>query len=149
MTSSQIIIEPIGEVSTNTTDNRISKDRKVLISDIEIYPRYQQSLEGLDLYSHIFVLFWMERETREYALMENPRGNTNLKKTGVLAARGRNHPNPIGLTVCELLEKKNTGLKVRKLDAYNQTKIIDIKPYDDYDVVSEPKIPNWLSALRI
>ena len=138
MTFSNILIEPIGVVSTIIPDNLISQNRKVLISEIEIYPRYLKAIEGLDLYSHVFVLFRMERKTRRYNLMEHPRGNTTLKKLGVLAARGRNHLNPIGLTVCELMKTTRTGLRLRKLDAYNKTKIIDIKPYDDYDVIVDP-----------
>ncbi len=149
MTSSNILIEPIGVVSTNTPDNLIGQNRKVLISDIEIYPRYQKAIEELNLYSHVFVLFWMERKTQEYTLMQHPRGTTTLKTTEVLAARGRNHPNPIGLMVCELLKIARAGLRVRRLDAYNKTKIIDIKSYDDYDVVADPKIPDWLRSLRI
>ena len=141
-------MEAIGEVFTDTPNDQISSNRKKLISEIEIYPKYQKSLEGLNSYSHIFVLFWMNRKTDNLTLMEHPRGNLAISKTGVLAGRGRNHPNPIGLAVCEILNTTKTGLRVKKLDAYNRTKVIDIKPYDDYDVVSEPKIPDWLKLSR-
>ena len=68
MISTEITIEPIGVVSTNLQDSHISQNRKTLLSDSEISPRYQKAIEGLDLHSHIFVLFWTKRRTQELIL---------------------------------------------------------------------------------
>ena len=57
------------------------------------------------------------------------------------------HPNPVGLAVCDLLERNKNILKVLKLDAFNGTVIIDIKPYDNYDVIPEPLTPNWFNKI--
>lgn len=143
-----ISVTPIGEVYTATPDDQIGRLRKRLISEIKIYSQYVEATEGLELYSHIFVLFWMDKLKSTGNLTCHPRGKRDITKVGVLSARGRNHPNPIGLAVCELIEIHQGVLTVRKLDAYNGSKVIDIKPYDDYDQVANLKLPPWLRDLR-
>jgi tRNA-Thr(GGU) m(6)t(6)A37 methyltransferase TsaA len=48
---------------------------------------------------------------------------------GVFATRSPNRPNPIGLTVVELLERKGNILKVKGIDMLDGTPLLDIKPY--------------------
>ena len=84
---------------------------------------------------------------QEYRAKIHPRGRKELPLTGVLATRGRNHPNPLGLAVVELLERNANRLKVRRLDAFNGTPIIDIKPYDPYDVFPDIRVPDWWHRL--
>ena len=148
MSPKSILLKEIGEVATDVPKNLIARKRRTMTSDIYIYPKYQEAIQGLEAYSHIFVLFWMDVNNKKDKLTEHPRGKINFKKIGVLAARGSNHPNPVGLAVCELLTIVDGVLSVRKLDAYNGTKIIDIKPYDDYDVVTNPRLPGWLKKIR-
>jgi tRNA (Thr-GGU) A37 N-methylase len=70
-----------------------------------------------------------------------------MPEVGVFAFRGRVRPNPIGLTVCRLLEVRGCYLKVVGLDAYPGTPILDIKPYDYYDIVENPAVPEWFLRL--
>ena len=76
-------------------------------------------------------------------MLAHPRGDTTRPAQGVFAARGRNHPNSLGLAVVELLTVAGATLTVRKLDAFDGTPLLDIKPYDSYDVVAEPRVPAW------
>jgi tRNA (adenine37-N6)-methyltransferase len=85
----------------------------------------------------------MDRARSSGVLRVHPRGDETLPLTGVFAARGRNHPNPIGLAVVELLERDGPHLTVKRLDAYDGTPILDIKPYDHYDVFTEIEVPAW------
>lgn len=136
----------IGYVRSDTPDDAIGKQRRDLVSRIEILPAYVPALTGIEAYSHLFVLFWMQRATRPTELLSHPRGDPDLPLTGVLASRGRNHPNPIGLAVVELIACAHACLTVRRLDAYDGTPVIDIKPYDDYDRVAAPRVPDWFAA---
>lgn len=139
-----IHIRPIGVVTTDVADEDVPRRRRTMVSDIITDPEYADALTGLSDYSHIFVLFWMHRAAPSAHLV-HPRGNSDLPLTGVLASRGRGHPNPIGLAVAELLGVKANTLTVRRLDAYNGTPVIDIKPYDQYDVYTDIKLPKWFS----
>ncbi|MFZ8782963.1 MAG: TrmO family methyltransferase domain-containing protein [Desulfurococcaceae archaeon] len=64
-------------------------------------------------------------------------------EVGVFATRSPNRPNPIGITVVELLFIEKPIIRVRGLDAWTGTPVLDIKPYDYYDVVKNPRVPWW------
>ena len=139
-------VEIIGEVITDTPDDEIASKRRTLVSQIVIAPAYAAALQGLEEYSQIIVLFWMHRASPPTTPLMHPRGDPSLPLTGVLAARGRAHPNPIGLAVVDLLARQDNVLTVRRLDAYHGTPVIDVKPYDDYDVYPAPRVPEWFRA---
>ena len=140
-----IEMRPIGVVETAVADADIAHQRRNMISEIRIFEEYAEGLTGITDYSHIIVLFWMHRAQRSANLLVHPRGDSKLPLTGVLASRGCGHPNPIGFAVAELIEQTGNRLKVRRLDAYGGTPIIDIKPYDRYDVYTELRMPQWFN----
>jgi tRNA-Thr(GGU) m(6)t(6)A37 methyltransferase TsaA len=67
---------------------------------------------------------------------------------GVFATRTPYRPNPIGLTLVELLKIEANVLYVRGLDAFNGTPVLDIKPYDKWDVPENSKMPDWWMRLE-
>ena len=68
--------------------------------------------------------------------------------TGVFAVRTNLRPNPIGLTLVKLLGVESNVLTVRGLDAFNETPVLDIKPYDFWDVAKEVRVPDWWIRLE-
>ena len=144
MPSDQLIdVRPIGVVETSVADDDVARQRRSMVYEICIFADFRVRLMGIEGYSHIIVLFWMHCVERSSNQVVYPRGDTSLPLTGVLASRGRGHPNPIGLAVAELIKRDEHRLTVRRLDAYHGTPIIDIKPYDRYDVVTDIKMPQW------
>ena len=143
-----LTFRPIGVIHTELKDKDVGPTRRTNIKSIEIFNQFKDALQGIEEYSNIFVLFWMTKGNVERELNSFPRGNLDYKKVGALAYRGRNHPNPIGLAVCDLVAREENILKVLKLDAYDGTVVIDIKPYDDYDVVPNPSTPKWFKKVR-
>lgn len=140
-----IHLRPIGVVETDVADADVAHRRREMVSDIILFDAYADGATGIEQYSHIIVLFWMDRTPPSENLLVHPRGDTSLPLTGVFASRGRGHPNPIGLAIAELLERSGPRLRVRRLDAYHGTPVIDIKPYDQYDVFTEIRTPQWFS----
>lgn len=139
-----VTLNPIGYVEHDTPDAEVAKARRNLESRISILPAWRDAIQGLEEYSHVFVLFWMDRVPQDAChQLVHPRGDQQIPKTGVLATRTRNRPNPIGLAVVEVLDVNDLIVTVKKLDAFSGTPIIDIKPYDDYDRVSDPRVPDW------
>ncbi len=141
-------MKPIGYVQTAAVDNEI-KDR-TRTSQIIINQELAPALEGIEEYSHLHVLFWLHEIPKDKRMMlkVHPRGRTELPLLGVFAVRTNLRPNPIGLTLVELLKVENNVLTVKGLDAFNGTPILDIKPYDLWDVAEEPKLPNWWRKLE-
>lgn len=144
-----ITLTPIGHVETDVPDADVPRRRREMIAQIVLDPRWAQALVGIEAYSHVTVIFWMDRLTGPPPeLLVHPRGDAELPLTGVLATRGRHHPNPIGLAVCELLEHRGHRLRVRRLDAFDGTPVLDLKPYDHYDVFTDIREPDWLARRR-
>jgi len=136
----------IGHVRTRVADGDVAKSRRHIESEIEVLPHYAAALTGIEEYSQLIVLFWMHRAPPGAALTVHPRGDATLPLTGVFASRGRAHPNPIGLAVVDLIARRGNVLSVRRLDAFDGTPVIDLKPYDHYDVFPDPRVPAWFRA---
>ncbi|MDM7275808.1 MAG: tRNA (N6-threonylcarbamoyladenosine(37)-N6)-methyltransferase TrmO [Thermoprotei archaeon] len=119
------------------------ESRYEIISTIKILDEYVEALEGLQEYSHIIVIYWMHEEKR-YKPKVKPWGIERYPEVGIFATRFPPRPNLIALTVAELIAVEGNKLKVRGLDAWTGSPVIDIKPYDYYDIVKNPRIPWWL-----
>jgi len=142
-----LMLKPIGYVK------RLSKQEDVknrsLVSKIVVRKGLTKALEGVEAFSHIFVVFYMhqirKKETR--ILKVHPRGRKDLPLLGVFATRTAFRPNPIGLTLVELLERRENILFVKGLDALDDTPVLDIKPCNSRDVVPDARVPEWHKKL--
>ncbi len=68
---------------------------------------------------------------------------------GVFAVRTQYRPNPMGITIVKLLERRDNRLRVLGLDAYDRTPVLDIKPFvPEPELAGEAHIPDWLQRLR-
>jgi len=109
-----------------------------------------EALAGLGDFSHVEVLFHFHaarQETIEKGA-RHPRGNFAWPKVGIFAQRGKDRPNRIGATVCELLSVSGTSLRVRGLDAIDGTPVIDIKPVMKGFLPRGPvREPQWAKEL--
>lgn len=94
------------------------------ILEIELFKEYKTGLEEIDKYSKLIVLYWLHKADRD-ALIVSKSGEA----VGVFATRSPNRPNPIGLSVVDLVSRRGRLLKVRGLDAIDGTPVLDIKPY--------------------
>jgi tRNA-Thr(GGU) m(6)t(6)A37 methyltransferase TsaA len=140
-------IKPIGYVRSKAKDSEVRDKNR--LSQIIIFKEYIEALKGIEDFSHIIVLFWLDRiSSREFRLRVYPRGRKDLPLLGVLATRSMFRPNPIGLTIVELVKVKQQMLVVRGLDAFNLTPVVDIKPYDFWDMNKELKVPKWWENLE-
>ena len=149
MTSEKKIeMKPIGYVQTDAIGDEV-KD-KTRTSEIVVLPDFVPALDGISDYSHLHVLFWMHEIPMEKRMMlkVHPRGRADLPLTGAFAVRTNLRPNPIGLTIVQLLNVETNKLKVRGLDAFNGTPVLDIKPYDTWDVATDIRVPAWWNKLE-
>jgi tRNA (adenine37-N6)-methyltransferase len=143
-----VAMKPIGFVRTNAVGDEV-KD-KTRTSKIVINPELLPALEGITSYSHIYVLFWMHEipEEKRMMLKVHPRGRMDMPLVGIFAVRTNLRPNPIGLTIVELVEVVDNVLTVRGLDAFNATPVLDVKPYDHWDVAENIRVPEWWAKLQ-
>jgi tRNA (adenine37-N6)-methyltransferase len=93
---------------------------------LEILAEFEPGLTDIEGFSHLFVIWAFDR-SEGYNLVGNP--PTDNRPHGVFATRSPRRPNPIGLTVVELLGREGPLLRVRGIDMLEGTPILDIKPY--------------------
>ena len=144
----KIFLNPIGRVKTEAVGDKV-KD-KSRISQIIIRDELIKALEGVDGFSHLFVLFWLNQisSKQRKTLKVHPRGRMDMPLLGVFATRTNLRPNPIGLTLVELLKVEGKILTVRGLDAFDGTRILDIKPFDSWDTAEKARVPDWWVKLN-
>jgi tRNA-Thr(GGU) m(6)t(6)A37 methyltransferase TsaA len=94
---------------------------------VRVFPEYVEGLRGVDGFSHLILLYWMD-QARAAELVFTPPFDDQPR--GVFTTRAPRRPNPIGLSVVAFdgFETPDT-LKVRYLDCIDGTPLIDIKPY--------------------
>lgn len=93
---------------------------------LEILPEFEPGLTDIDGFSHLFVL-WIFDRSQGFDLFGKP--PIDDRPHGVFATRSPRRPNPIGLTVVELLRREGSRLHVRGVDMLDGTPILDLKPY--------------------
>ncbi len=93
---------------------------------IEILPEFEAGLKDVEGFSHLFVL-WVFDRAEGYELLGTPPSDD--RPHGVFATRSPRRPNPIGLTVVELLRREGCRLHVRGIDMLHGTPVLDIKPH--------------------
>ena len=108
---------------------------------LEILPNFEAGLIDIEGFSHLIVLWCFDRSSGFELLGTPPSDN---RPHGVFATRSPRRPNPIALTVVELLNREGARLHVRGIDMLDGTPILDLKPYLS-NVPEEKLRRGWLA----
>ena len=115
---------------------------------IEIEDEFKEGLLGIEGFSHIIVLYWLhENDTTEKrgTMQVHPRNDQSNPLTGVFATHSPLRPNPIAMTVCELVSIKGTRLRIGDIDAFDGSPVLDIKCYIDWAMPRDGvTLPDWV-----
>ncbi len=93
---------------------------------IEIDPRWRDALLGIDAYSELQILYWMDRARRD---LVRQLGRDRTEAAGTFALRSPARPNPIASSIVTLIRHEDTALIVKGLDCLDLTPLVDIKPH--------------------
>ncbi|MGG2015446.1 SAM-dependent methyltransferase [Bacillus sp. S10(2024)] len=120
-------------------------------SVIEMTDLYtEESLQGVEQFSHIEVIFYFNRvreENIQYTA-RHPRNNKEYPKIGIFVQRGKNRPNRLGATIVKVVRREGKRLVVQGLDAIDGTPILDVKPVMKEFLPNEDiKQPDWATEL--
>ena len=108
---------------------------------LKILPEYEAGLTDIEGLSHLFVIWEFDR-SQGFELVGTP--PCDQRAHGVFATRSPRRPNPIGLTIVELLRREGADLHVKGVDMLDGTPILDIKPYLS-SVPAEKLRRGWLA----
>jgi tRNA-Thr(GGU) m(6)t(6)A37 methyltransferase TsaA len=141
-------LKPIGVVKTTAIGDEVRD--KTRTSQLVISKELTTALDGVDGFSHLFVLFWLHKTSAEQRklLKVHPRRRKDLPLLGIFATRTMTRPNPVGLTLVELVKVEGNVLTVRGLDAFDGTPVLDIKPFDSWDNAETAKVPEWWTKMK-
>jgi tRNA-Thr(GGU) m(6)t(6)A37 methyltransferase TsaA len=92
---------------------------------IEVFEPWREALAGLDRFSAVEVLYWLDRSRRDLVL-QSPRHDGETR--GTFALRSPVRPNPIGTVMARLVRMEPGAVVVRGLDCLDGTPLIDLKP---------------------
>lgn len=125
----EIVFKPIGYVRTKESEI----PRHWTVSEVEgelvIDPEYQEGIRDIKPGEELVVIFYFHQSppfTLEYLVQKPPHLN---ERKGVFSTCSPIRPNPIGLSVLKVLEVKENIIKVRRLDMFDGTPILDLKPH--------------------
>jgi len=141
-----ITLKPLGKAKNSVTKPTLPGWKDV-ITQIVIDKKYAPGLDGIEDYSHVIVVYWMDKE-KECHLKHHPQGREDVPFVGIFSCRCPQRPNRLAFSTVKLLSRKANTLKVKGLDIVDGTPILDIKPYTlQYDQVTNPKVPAWVNRL--
>ncbi|MEM0340063.1 MAG: tRNA (N6-threonylcarbamoyladenosine(37)-N6)-methyltransferase TrmO [Acidilobaceae archaeon] len=147
--------EPIGLVRTPFTDEEVKSSLLGVEGYIEVFEKYAPGLKGVEEYSHLIVVAHLHKVPREArnTLLVRPKRLTalgfrleELPEVGVFATDSPHRPNPIAITIVELVKVEANRLYVKKLDLYDGTPVLDLKPYTPMRSIEESRLraPWWV-----
>jgi len=118
-------------------------------SRLRFFDSYVDALDGLEDFSHAFVLYWFDGNDtpkKRAILRVHPRGNRENPLTGVFACRAPVRPNLIALSLCRILSVDGQIVRIEGIDALDGSPILDIKPYIPVidRVTKGVVLPQWL-----
>lgn len=125
-----IVFKPVGVIHSpyKTVENmpiQPSSARDVT-GEIEIYPEFAAGLSDIEDFSHLYVIFHLDR-VKNHKLKVIPFLDT--VERGIFATRSPARPNPIGLSIVELTGVRGNILSIRGVDMIDGSPVLDIKPY--------------------
>ena len=123
-------------------------DKETTVGTIELYAHknYEQALEDLWGFEYVWIVSWFHKNTDWRPKVLPPRGGRT--KRGLFATRSPHRPNPIGLSLCKLLDVKGRFIRVENPDLLDGTPILDIKPYLPYVEAYPDAEMGWLDDIE-
>lgn len=122
MTAIGMIHTPLFEKA----DTPIQSSRSNISGTVEVFPQFQEGLEGVEEFSHIYLLFGFHRSTQDLSLKVKPFLDDQVH--GIFATRYPVRPNPLGLSVVQLIARQANILTFKGADMLDGTPVFDIKP---------------------
>ncbi|MBN1157100.1 tRNA (N6-threonylcarbamoyladenosine(37)-N6)-methyltransferase TrmO [Candidatus Woesearchaeota archaeon] len=138
--------KPIGLIRTPNKKSEGTpiqpKAAKGIEGQVEIYPDFTEGLKDIEGFSHIILLYHMHKSKRG-SLLVKPYMDT--EQHGVFSTRAPSRPNPIGMSVVQLVKREKNVLHIKNVDIIDGTPLLDIKPYvPEFDFFKANKV-GWLS----
>ncbi len=146
----EVTYQIIGTIHSPFTDQDTTPIQSIFSEaegTIELFPEYAEGLDGVEGFSHIHLLYHFHR-VKGYNLRQRPFVDGS-KERGIFAIRHFSRPNPIGISLVEVVAVEGNTVRVRGIDVLDDTPLLDIKPYvRQFDHRDEVR-SGWVDARHI
>jgi len=136
-----ILYQPIGILHTPIKEIKevpIQSARSEIKGEIEVFPEFSEGLDGIEEFSHIYLLYHLHQLNQAVSLHVKPFLDDQLH--GVFTTRHPCRPNAIGLSIVRLIRREKSRLIFCGADMLDGTPLLDIKPYiPDFDIFEVTK----------
>ena len=148
-------LSPIGIVHTDVKDDTL-RQRGSIEGRVEVYPEFVKGLDMLEGFSHLILITFLDKVDTESRKVLKVRFRhlqqagvpfEILPEVGVFASDSPHRPNPIGLSIIQVVRFEGQNIHVLGLDVYEGTPVIDIKPYTPFRRVDDIRVPDWFSRI--
>jgi tRNA-Thr(GGU) m(6)t(6)A37 methyltransferase TsaA len=143
------LVAESGDLEWHPKEGR--REWRTQVSELIIDSSLAGTLEGIEDFSHLLVLYWAHRVPREgrSIIKAHPMGRKDLPLVGIFSTCSPARPNTICAIVVRLLERKENVLTVEGLDALDGSPLIDIKPYiPSYYHADNVKMADWMLQIE-
>jgi len=123
-------------------------DERVDEAVVELHPHmnFEQALQDLDGFSHMWLVTWFDRAGGWKPMVLPPRSE---RKRGVFSTRSPHRPNPIGISVVEIIAIQGLRIHVHGTDVLDGTPVVDIKPYLPYADIVANASAGWTAEAAV
>ena len=146
-----IIFKPIGTIRTPYKERApyqpIERDIGQGKFRLILEPKYKEGLSELSKFTYIYVLSYLNQAVRGEKMTVSPPW-AGGKGVGLFSSRSPNRPNPIGLSIVKLLSIEGTEILTSPMDLFDNTPLLDIKPYFRELDVKEDANYGWLDEME-
>ncbi len=124
-----IQLQQIGSIKTPYIDKAPYQPYEDKLSrfEVEVFPEFEEGLNGIESFHYLMLFFYLDRADLSGKLMVDVSW-ANIE-TGVFSTRSPDRPNPIGFSIVRLLQRERNILHISGIDAFDNTPLLDIKPY--------------------
>jgi tRNA-Thr(GGU) m(6)t(6)A37 methyltransferase TsaA len=134
----RLTLTPVGIIHSEHAEPGLTPIQSVCAQGsagvVEVYPEFEEGLDDIEGFSHLHLIYWLHRAGEATNALS---GERSLRVVpflddvphGIFATRSPIRPNPLGLSVVRLVERRGRELVVEDLDVLDGTPLLDIKPY--------------------
>jgi tRNA-Thr(GGU) m(6)t(6)A37 methyltransferase TsaA len=143
----KVCFEPIGMFHTPFKSLKgipIQSTISNMQGKLEVFPEYKAGLKDLSGFSHLYCIYYFDMVKLPVPLQSKP--FLDNEKRGVFSIRTPFRPNPLGISILEIIEIRANIIHVKNVDVLDKTPILDLKPYiSRFDNVKSTKT-GWLKG---
>ncbi len=145
----EVALKPIGIIHSpfkSMDDAPFQGAGSKKICKIEVFKEFAEGLKDIEGFSHIFLIYLFDRSKGYSLKVVTP---WDPEPHGLFTTRSPRRPNPIGISVVNLLDRKDNILIVKECDALDGSPLLDIKPYvPEFDIKPDAK-PGWFEKSKL